>query len=118
MHNIVSNEFNNMHYGVYCMHCLNDGTHSFPASCTTHVYLFSHRPSCTFHEDEWVKADHLQELGFLFGWNYYYDEYPMTEEEENLAQKMRAYWARFAKNGYSALSISHLKVDTHVKHTV
>ena len=63
------------------------------------MYRFNHRPTFTIHEDAWVKSDHLQELALIFGWNYYYDTYPMSAEEEKLAQTMRAYWARFAKNG-------------------
>ena len=71
----------------------------FSGSSSTYVYLFSHRPSFTFHEDEWVKADHLHELGFLFGWSYYYESYQMTKEEEEFGKVLREYWTSFALNG-------------------
>ena len=67
-------------------------------SNTTHVYEFKHHPSFCPKPD-WLKGDHGDELIFLFGFNRYYDNYKVSEEEEKLAKIMRTYWVQFATDG-------------------
>ncbi|XP_027949805.1 cocaine esterase-like isoform X3 [Eumetopias jubatus] len=65
-----------------------------------YFYEFQHRPS--FLKDSkppHVRADHGDELLFVFGtlsWRGYVE---VTEEEKLLSRKMMKYWANFARNG-------------------
>ncbi|XP_064130009.1 cocaine esterase [Loxodonta africana] len=65
-----------------------------------YFYEFQHRPS--FVKDikpPYVKADHGDEIFFVFGsfsWNSYIE---VTEEEELLSRKVMKYWTNFARNG-------------------
>ncbi|KAM6222462.1 cocaine esterase-like [Rhynchocyon petersi] len=65
-----------------------------------YFYEFQHRPN--FLKDvkpPHVKADHGDEIIFVFGafsWNTYIK---FTEEEKLLSKKMMKYWANFARNG-------------------
>ncbi|XP_035971029.1 cocaine esterase isoform X2 [Halichoerus grypus] len=65
-----------------------------------YFYEFQHRPS--FLKDvrpPHVRADHGDELLFVFGtlsWRGYIE---VTEEEKLLSRKMMKYWANFARNG-------------------
>ncbi|XP_035192421.1 fatty acyl-CoA hydrolase precursor, medium chain-like [Oxyura jamaicensis] len=70
----------------------------------TYFFEYQHRP--TAYRDikpEYVKADHGDEVGFVFGGPYLagdiglYDE--ATEEEKNLSKTLMKYWANFAQNG-------------------
>ncbi|XP_006863700.1 PREDICTED: cocaine esterase [Chrysochloris asiatica] len=65
-----------------------------------YFYEFQHRPS--FLKDikpPYVKADHGDEILFVFGafsWREYIE---ITEEEELLSRKVMKYWTNFARNG-------------------
>ncbi|KAF5919623.1 cocaine esterase isoform X1 [Diceros bicornis minor] len=65
-----------------------------------YFYEFQHRPS--FFKDvkpPHVRADHGDEVFFVFG-NYLWSSYiEITEEEELLSRKIMKYWANFARNG-------------------
>ncbi|EPY84224.1 hypothetical protein CB1_000490073 [Camelus ferus] len=65
-----------------------------------YFYEFQHQPS--FSKDikpSYVKADHGDEVLFVFG-NPFQGRYvKMTEEELLLSRKMMKYWANFARNG-------------------
>ncbi|XP_060041372.1 cocaine esterase isoform X2 [Erinaceus europaeus] len=65
-----------------------------------YFYEFQHRPS--FFKDikpPHVKADHGDELVFVFGAYTWTAKMKITEEEEQLSRKMMKYWANFARNG-------------------
>uniref|UniRef100_A0A8C0GPY5 Carboxylesterase type B domain-containing protein n=1 Tax=Chelonoidis abingdonii TaxID=106734 RepID=A0A8C0GPY5_CHEAB len=63
-----------------------------------YFYEFQHRPS-TFKETkpDFVKADHGDEVGFVFGGPFLRAD--ATEEEKHLSRTIMKYWANFARNG-------------------
>nr|XP_003936326.2 cocaine esterase [Saimiri boliviensis boliviensis] len=65
-----------------------------------YFYEFQHQPSWIKNiRPPHVKADHGDELPFVFG-NFFWGNYvKFTEEEEQLSRKMMKYWANFARNG-------------------
>uniref|UniRef100_A0A8D2DYY6 Carboxylic ester hydrolase n=1 Tax=Sciurus vulgaris TaxID=55149 RepID=A0A8D2DYY6_SCIVU len=65
-----------------------------------YFYEFQHRPS--FFKDikpPHVKADHGDEIIFVFGSYFGNIRIELTEEEELLSRRMMKYWANFARNG-------------------
>uniref|UniRef100_A0A8B9SK45 Carboxylic ester hydrolase n=1 Tax=Anas platyrhynchos TaxID=8839 RepID=A0A8B9SK45_ANAPL len=65
----------------------------------TYFFEYQHRP--TAYRDskpEYVKADHGDEVGFVFGGPYLAGDIA-TEEEKNLSKTLMKYWANFARNG-------------------
>ncbi|KAG8521789.1 Cocaine esterase [Galemys pyrenaicus] len=65
-----------------------------------YFYEFQHRPS--FFKDikpPHIKADHCDEIAFVFGSSALIRNLEITEEEELLSRKMMKYWANFARNG-------------------
>lgn len=69
-----------------------------------YFYEFQHRPSqYGDSRPDFVKADHADELGFVFGGPFLdHDIIIMgnaTDEEKDLCKKMMKYWANFARNG-------------------
>ncbi|XP_069848590.1 acylcarnitine hydrolase-like [Dipodomys merriami] len=46
-----------------------------------------------------VRADHAEEVDFVFGSSLYGSSPDFSEEEELLSRKMMKYWANFARNG-------------------
>ncbi|XP_006155639.1 cocaine esterase [Tupaia chinensis] len=65
-----------------------------------YFYEFQHRPY--FFKDikpPHVKADHGDEIIFVFGFFFSNNHIQVTEEEEQLSRKMMKYWANFARNG-------------------
>ncbi|XP_073461782.1 fatty acyl-CoA hydrolase precursor, medium chain-like isoform X1 [Aquarana catesbeiana] len=68
-------------------------------------YEFRHRPSLFENSrPKWVKADHGDELLFVFGVPFMtYGElnksHKYTEEEKKLSKTMMKYWANFARTG-------------------
>ncbi|MBZ3891029.1 Cocaine esterase [Sciurus carolinensis] len=65
-----------------------------------YFYEFQHRPS--FFKDikpPHVKADHGDEIVFVFGSYFGSIRIELTEEEELLSRRMMKYWANFARNG-------------------
>ncbi|XP_054856542.1 fatty acyl-CoA hydrolase precursor, medium chain-like [Eublepharis macularius] len=68
------------------------------AGYPTYVYEFQHRPS--WYEalkPDFVKADHGDEIGFVFGKPFLEDN--ANEEERNLSKIIMKYWANFARTG-------------------
>uniref|UniRef100_A0A8C3FJ43 Carboxylesterase type B domain-containing protein n=1 Tax=Chrysemys picta bellii TaxID=8478 RepID=A0A8C3FJ43_CHRPI len=63
-----------------------------------YFYEFQHRPS-TFKDTkpDFVKADHGDEVGFVFGGPFLRSD--ATEEEKHLSRTIMKYWANFARNG-------------------
>uniref|UniRef100_A0A673VEL8 Carboxylic ester hydrolase n=1 Tax=Suricata suricatta TaxID=37032 RepID=A0A673VEL8_SURSU len=65
-----------------------------------YFYEFQHRPS--FFKDikpPHVRADHGDEIVFVFGTAFQRGYVEVTEEEELFSRKMMKYWANFARNG-------------------
>ncbi|XP_057610154.1 pyrethroid hydrolase Ces2e-like isoform X1 [Chionomys nivalis] len=65
-----------------------------------YFYEFQHRPS--FFKDikpPHVKADHGDEVPFVFGSFFWGVKIDLTEEEELLSRRMMKYWANFARHG-------------------
>uniref|UniRef100_A0A8C4WQB6 Carboxylic ester hydrolase n=1 Tax=Gopherus evgoodei TaxID=1825980 RepID=A0A8C4WQB6_9SAUR len=64
-----------------------------------YFYEFQHRPSSASFKPDLVKADHGDEMSFVFGGAFLTDETDATEEEEHLSRTIMKYWANFARNG-------------------
>ncbi|XP_059120183.1 acylcarnitine hydrolase-like isoform X4 [Peromyscus eremicus] len=65
-----------------------------------YFYEFQHRSS--FFKDikpPHVKADHGDEVPFVFGSFFWSAKFDLTEEEELLNRRMMKYWANFARHG-------------------
>ncbi|XP_037062079.1 acylcarnitine hydrolase-like [Peromyscus leucopus] len=65
-----------------------------------YFYEFQHRSS--FFKDikpPHVKADHGDEVPFVFGSFFWSAKFDLTEEEELLKRRMMKYWANFARHG-------------------
>ncbi|XP_037672105.1 cocaine esterase isoform X3 [Choloepus didactylus] len=65
-----------------------------------YFYEFQHRPSI-FKDTKppHVRADHGDEILFVFGTSFWKTSVDITEEEELLSRKMMKYWANLARNG-------------------
>ncbi|CAO2610295.1 Acylcarnitine hydrolase [Lemmus lemmus] len=65
-----------------------------------YFYEFQHQPSFfkSFRPPS-VKADHGDEITFVFGYFFFDMKFNLTEEEELLKRKMMKYWANFARHG-------------------
>ncbi|XP_062033242.1 cocaine esterase-like isoform X2 [Lepus europaeus] len=65
-----------------------------------YFYEFQHRPSFTKDlRPPHVRADHGDEILFVFRSFLYGKKVPLTEEEELLNRRVMKYWANFARNG-------------------
>ncbi|XP_043382213.1 fatty acyl-CoA hydrolase precursor, medium chain isoform X1 [Chelonia mydas] len=70
-----------------------------------YFYEFQHRPSSASFKPDFVKADHGDEVSFVFGGAFLTDETALcafrdaTEEEKHLSRTIMKYWANFARNG-------------------
>lgn len=69
-----------------------------------YFYEFQHRPHCfADSKPAFVKADHTDEIRFVFGGAFLTGDMVMfegaTEEEKTLSRKMMRYWANFARSG-------------------
>ncbi|XP_043837720.1 cocaine esterase-like [Dromiciops gliroides] len=66
-------------------------------SSPVYFYEFQHRPSI-FKDvrPDFVKADHGDEMPFVFGAPFLWEE---TEEEKLLSHRIMSYWANFARHG-------------------
>uniref|UniRef100_A0A8C6S290 Carboxylic ester hydrolase n=1 Tax=Nannospalax galili TaxID=1026970 RepID=A0A8C6S290_NANGA len=69
-----------------------------------YFYEFQHRPQCFENtRPAFVKADHSDEIRFVFGGAFLNSSIVMfeeaTEEEKLLSRKMMKYWANFARSG-------------------
>ncbi|XP_004455119.1 carboxylesterase 5A [Dasypus novemcinctus] len=74
------------------------------AGAPVYFYEFQHRPQC-FNDSRpaFVKADHSDEIRFVFGGAFLKGDVVMfegaTEEEKLLSRKMMKYWVNFARTG-------------------
>nr|XP_003471978.2 pyrethroid hydrolase Ces2e-like [Cavia porcellus] len=67
---------------------------------TVYFYEFQYPPSFFKNiRPSYVKADHGDEISFIFGSSMMLSEDNFTEEEKLLSRRMMKYWANFAKNG-------------------
>ncbi|XP_040591245.1 carboxylesterase 5A [Mesocricetus auratus] len=74
------------------------------AGAPVYFYEFQHRPLCFKNiRPAFVKADHTDEIRFVFGGPFLKGDIAMfeeaTEEEKLLSRKMMEYWANFARSG-------------------
>ncbi|XP_076988596.1 carboxylesterase 5A [Tamandua tetradactyla] len=74
------------------------------AGAPVYFYEFQHRPQCFKDtKPDFVKADHGDEVRFVFGGAFLKGDIVMfegaTEEETLLSRKMMKYWANFARTG-------------------
>lgn len=70
----------------------------------TYFFEYQHRPiSYRDNKPAYVKADHGDEVGFVFGGPFLAGDIQLrsevTEEEKNLSRTLMKYWANFARNG-------------------
>ncbi|KAK2529920.1 hypothetical protein Q9233_006305 [Columba guinea] len=70
----------------------------------TYFFEYQHRPiSYRDSKPAYVKADHGDEVGFVFGGPFLAGDIQLrsevTEEEKNLSRTLMKYWANFARNG-------------------
>ncbi|XP_066439894.1 fatty acyl-CoA hydrolase precursor, medium chain-like [Eleutherodactylus coqui] len=78
--------------------------HYRDAGLPVFVYEYQHPPSLLAHaRPDFVKADHTDELVFVFGGPFLRDGVffagPATDAEKTLSRKMMRYWANFARTG-------------------
>ncbi|KAM4800457.1 cocaine esterase-like [Urocitellus parryii] len=74
--------------------------HDQSSHAPVYFYEFQHRPSIfTDMKPPHVKADHGDEILFVFGSFINGMSVELTEEEELLKRRMMKYWANFARNG-------------------
>ncbi|XP_068017752.1 fatty acyl-CoA hydrolase precursor, medium chain-like [Melanerpes formicivorus] len=69
-----------------------------------YFFEFQHRPSSYWDsKPEYVKADHGDDVGFVFGGPFLTGDIQLrsevTEEEKNLSRTLMKYWANFARTG-------------------
>ncbi|XP_025065258.1 fatty acyl-CoA hydrolase precursor, medium chain-like isoform X2 [Alligator sinensis] len=74
------------------------------SGAATYLFEYQHRPS--LYRDTkpaYVKADHADEVAFIFGGPYLAGDIRLrdevTEEEKHLSRTLMKYWANFARNG-------------------
>uniref|UniRef100_A0A8D2DYE9 Carboxylic ester hydrolase n=1 Tax=Sciurus vulgaris TaxID=55149 RepID=A0A8D2DYE9_SCIVU len=78
--------------------------HHRDAGSAVYFYEFQHRPLC-FEKTKpaFVKADHTDEIRFVFGGAFLKSDIVMfdeaTEEEKKLSRTMMKYWTNFARTG-------------------
>ncbi|XP_037062371.1 acylcarnitine hydrolase-like [Peromyscus leucopus] len=66
------------------------------------VYFYEFQHPSNFFKDVRppdVKADHDDEISFVFGSSFWGSKFDFTEEEELLSRKIMKYWAIFARHG-------------------
>ncbi|KAG9474816.1 hypothetical protein GDO78_003337 [Eleutherodactylus coqui] len=78
--------------------------HHRDAGLPVYVYEYQHPPSLLAHlRADYVKADHGDELFFVFGGPFLRDGVlyagPATDAEKALSRNMMRYWANFARTG-------------------
>ncbi|EHB14654.1 Carboxylesterase 2 [Heterocephalus glaber] len=67
---------------------------------TVYFYEFQHPPDFLKNiRPPYMKADHGDEIPFVFGHFLWDNQVHFTEEEELLNRRMMKYWANFARNG-------------------
>ncbi|KAM4833433.1 pyrethroid hydrolase Ces2e-like [Thomomys bottae] len=64
-----------------------------------YFYEFQHPYGFKDFRPHHVRADHGDEIAFVFGSSFYGSPAGFSEEEELLSRRMMKYWANFARNG-------------------
>ncbi|XP_021511025.1 acylcarnitine hydrolase-like isoform X2 [Meriones unguiculatus] len=65
-----------------------------------YLYEFQHPPNILKDvRPPHVKADHGDEIFFVFGSSFWGSKFEFTEEEELLSRRIMKYWANFARHG-------------------
>ncbi|XP_078524530.1 fatty acyl-CoA hydrolase precursor, medium chain-like isoform X2 [Lissotriton helveticus] len=89
---------------VFILPTVKTATYHRDTGVAVYLYEFQHRPS-QFRDSrpDFVKADHGDELGFVFGVPFLDNDVVflgnVTDEEKDLSKTMMKYWANFARNG-------------------
>nr|XP_042133150.1 pyrethroid hydrolase Ces2e-like isoform X2 [Peromyscus maniculatus bairdii] len=80
------------------------------------VYFYEFQHVTNFFKDgrpPHVKADHDDEISFVFGSSFWGSKFDFTEEEELLSRKIMKYWANFARHGNpNSMDLPHWPVFT------
>ncbi|XP_059119052.1 acylcarnitine hydrolase-like [Peromyscus eremicus] len=80
------------------------------------VYFYEFQHPSNFFKDVRppdVKADHGDEIFFVFGCSFWGSEFDFTEDEELLSRRIMKYWANFARHGNSnSMDLPHWPVFT------
>ncbi|XP_066438836.1 fatty acyl-CoA hydrolase precursor, medium chain-like isoform X1 [Eleutherodactylus coqui] len=89
---------------IFLIPALRIAKHHRDAGLPVYMYEYQHPPSLLAHvRGDFVKADHTDELLFLFGGPFLRDGVlyagPATDAEKALSRKMMRYWANFARTG-------------------
>ncbi|OBS66112.1 hypothetical protein A6R68_05344 [Neotoma lepida] len=74
--------------------------HFHRSHAPVYFYEYQHRPS--FFKDirpPYVRADHGDEVPFVFGSFFWGVKFDLTEEEELLSRRIMKYWANIARHG-------------------
>ncbi|XP_059118604.1 acylcarnitine hydrolase-like isoform X3 [Peromyscus eremicus] len=80
------------------------------------VYFYEFQHPTNFFKDgrpPHVKADHDDEISFVFGSSFWGSKFDFTEEEELLSRRIMKYWANFARHGNpNSMDLPHWPVFT------
>ncbi|KAM6409219.1 fatty acyl-CoA hydrolase precursor, medium chain-like isoform 2-T2 [Rhynochetos jubatus] len=83
---------------LFVLSAIEVARHHRDAGNPVYFYEFQHRPSsATGVVPEFVKADHTDEIAFVFGKPFLAGN--ATEEESKLSRTVMRYWTNFARNG-------------------
>ncbi|XP_070551528.1 acetylcholinesterase-like [Ptychodera flava] len=70
------------------------------AGSKVYRYQMTHTPSKSMWRIKWMRAAHVDEIPFVFGWHFLLgEEWTMPMEEVDMSLKMIQYWTNFAKTG-------------------
>uniref|UniRef100_A0A8C6Z1J8 Carboxylesterase type B domain-containing protein n=1 Tax=Nothoprocta perdicaria TaxID=30464 RepID=A0A8C6Z1J8_NOTPE len=76
---------------------------NYSITSPTYLFEYQHRPTLYWdNKPDYVKADHGDEVSFVFGGPFLAGDirlHEVTEEEKNLSRTLMKYWANFARNG-------------------
>ncbi|KAG9465380.1 hypothetical protein GDO78_018415 [Eleutherodactylus coqui] len=89
---------------IFLIPALRIAKHHRDAGLPVYMYEYQHPPSLLAHvRGDFVKADHTDELLFLFGGPFLRDGVlyagPATDAEKAMSRNMMRYWANFARTG-------------------
>uniref|UniRef100_A0A670YMM5 Carboxylic ester hydrolase n=1 Tax=Pseudonaja textilis TaxID=8673 RepID=A0A670YMM5_PSETE len=87
-----------MEDAIFVVPSLQTARYHRDSAAPVYFYEFQHRPiAFRDKKPDFVKADHGDELGFVFGGPFLRSE--ATEEEKRLSRTIMKYWSNFARNG-------------------
>ncbi|XP_026547532.1 fatty acyl-CoA hydrolase precursor, medium chain-like, partial [Notechis scutatus] len=93
-----------MEDAIFVMPSLQTARYHRDSAAPVYFYEFQHRPTAfRDRKPDFVKADHGDELGFVFGGPFLRSNSitlsEATEEEKRLSRTIMKYWSNFARNG-------------------